>query len=194
MGGAEDVGTSEETRRAHFYTWSCMCGKQPGARVPNVLRRCAPYKGKALAPHGGYSCYVGGASRDSRTPKPRIAWSAGLLPRSILLVGISSQTLKTQNSRPRGRKFFGGAPVRALWFCVTAVTAVTMFYTFSLAVTAVTVVTCIYEFMGDSLCTYIPAASFTYVRTYATIERKTPYTAPIFRAPSESSRHFAATG
>ena len=126
-----------------------------GTRAPNVLRRCAPYKGKALAPHGGYSCYVGGASSDSRAPKPRIAWSVGLFPRSILLVGISSQTLKTQNSRPRGRKFFGGAPVRALWFCVTAVTAVTMFYTFSLAVTAVTVVTCIYEFMGDSLCTYV---------------------------------------
>lgn len=67
-----------------------------GTRVPNVLRRCAPYKGKALAPHGGYSCYVGGASSDSRAPKPRIAWSVGLFPRSILLVGISSQTLKTQ--------------------------------------------------------------------------------------------------
>ena len=142
-----------------------MCEKQPGARVPNVLRRCAPYKGKALAPHGGYSCYVGGASSDSRAPKPRIAWSVGLLPRSILLVGISSQTLKTQNCRPRVREFFGGTPVRALWFYATAVTAVTMFCTFSLAVTAVTVVTCIYEFMGDSLCTYVHERASWYVRT-----------------------------
>ena len=38
-------------------------------------------------------------------------------------------------------RFFGGALLQALWFYVTAVTAVTMFYTFSLAVTAVTVVT-----------------------------------------------------
>ena len=37
--------------------------------------------------------------------------------------------------------FLSGALLQALWFYVTAVTAVTMFYTFSLAVTAVAVVT-----------------------------------------------------
>ena len=61
--------------------------------------------------------------------------------------------------------FFGVAPMRALWFYATAVTAVTMFCTFSLAVTAVTVVTCIYEFMGDSLCTYVHERASWYVRT-----------------------------
>ena len=41
-------------QRAHFYTWSCMCEKQPGClSIRAVLRRCAPYKGKALAPRGG---------------------------------------------------------------------------------------------------------------------------------------------
>lgn len=55
--------------------------------------------------------------------------------------------------------------MRALWFYATAVTAVTMFCTFSLAVTAVTVVTCIYEFMGDSLCTYVHERASWYVRT-----------------------------
>ncbi len=63
-----------------------------------------------------------------------------------------------ENSKLPGlavESFFGGTPLRSLWFYVTAVTDVTMFYTFSLAVTAVTVVTCIYEFMGDSLCTYV---------------------------------------
>ena len=62
-----------------------------------------------------------------------------------------------ENSKLPGlavESFFGGTPLRALWFYATAMTAVTMFCTFSLAVTAVTVVTCIYEFMGDSLCTY----------------------------------------
>ena len=120
-----------------------MCEKQPGARVPNVLRRCAPYKGKALAPHGGYSCYVGEASRDSRAPNPENSKAPDLEVES----------------------FFGVAPMRALWFYVTAVTAVTMFYTFSLAVTAVTVVTCIYEFMGDSLCTYVHERASWYVRS-----------------------------
>lgn len=61
--------------------------------------------------------------------------------------------------------FFGVAPMRALWFYATAVTAVTMFCTFSLAVTAVTVVTCIYEFMGDPLCTYVHERASWYVRT-----------------------------
>ena len=49
-----------------------------------------------------------------------------------------------ENSKPPGLtvgRLFGGALLQALWFYVTAVTAVTMFYTFSLAVTAVTVVT-----------------------------------------------------
>lgn len=33
----ESVGTSGGTRRAHFYTWSCMCEKQPGTRVPGCF-------------------------------------------------------------------------------------------------------------------------------------------------------------
>ena len=157
--------------------------------VAALRTRAKPLRRSAAVP-----VMQSGASSDSRAPELRIAWSVGLFPRSILLVGISSQTLKTQKlPTSRSKVFFGVAPMRALWFYATAVTAVTMFCTFSLAVTAVTVVTCIYEFMGDSLCTYVPAASFAYVRTYAAIKRKTPYTTPMFRAPSESPRHFAAS-
>ena len=40
---------------ALLYMVPCMCEKQPGClNIRVVLRRCAPYKGDALAPRGGY--------------------------------------------------------------------------------------------------------------------------------------------
>ena len=79
------MGTNEETRRAHFYTWfPCMCVTSPALEYWADLRRCAPGKGVPL-------CFTNSPVLVLRLRKS----AAG---KSVL------GTRRRKTSRPRGRE------------------------------------------------------------------------------------------